>query len=113
MDAESIKSLISILVWGGAFFLMMRFGCGAHVMGRHGGHGTQHRDERTPSGGQQKDVVCGMRIDATNAAAASVYEGRTYYFCSASCRDKFEAAPHSYSGAAADASRAEGGHHHA
>ncbi len=26
MDPESIKSLLSFLLWGGLFFLMMRFG---------------------------------------------------------------------------------------
>ncbi len=44
MDAEGIKSLLWILVWGGLFFLMMRYGCGSHIMGghghgSHGGHG--------------------------------------------------------------------------
>lgn len=109
MDTESIKSLISILVWGAAFFLMMRFGCGAHVMGRHGGHGSHRGDDRAGPGGQDKDPVCGMRIDAANAAAASVYRGGTYYFCSASCRDKFEAAPQRYVGARAETST-EAGH---
>ena len=32
MDTEFIKPLASILIWGGLFFLMMRYGCGAHVI---------------------------------------------------------------------------------
>lgn len=33
MDAESLKSLTWLIVWGGFFYLMMRHGCGAHMMG--------------------------------------------------------------------------------
>lgn len=39
MDAESLKSLGWLLLWGGLFFVLMRYGCGAHMMGGHGGHG--------------------------------------------------------------------------
>ena len=37
--------LLYLLLFGGLFLLMMRFGCGAHVMGhgQHGQHG-QHGD---------------------------------------------------------------------
>ncbi len=42
------------------------------------------------------DPVCGMRIDPDDAAATAEYEGRTYYFCSEACRDRFEADPASY-----------------
>ena len=46
-----MESLFPYLLWGGLFFLMMRFGCGSHMFGhRHGdrgdakpgGHGTGH-----------------------------------------------------------------------
>lgn len=110
MDAESIKSLLSILIWGGLFFLMMRYGCGAHIMGGHGhGHHGGHGDSGGTPEGQTKDPVCDMTIEPQNAAAASLYGGRTYYFCSTSCRDKFEQAPEKYTGASASA---QGGHHH-
>lgn len=51
MDAEGIKSLPWILVWGELFFLMMRYGCGAHTMGGHGGWRWTHfsSDHRTGS----------------------------------------------------------------
>jgi YHS domain-containing protein len=42
------------------------------------------------------DPVCGMRIDADDAAATAEHEGKTYYFCSEACRDRFEADPASY-----------------
>jgi YHS domain-containing protein len=106
MDAESIKPLLWILFWGGLFFLMMRYGCGAHMMGGHrhgGGHGGQ--DGHGDSGGD-KDPVCGMDVIPGSAAAATLHAGRTYYFCSRSCRDKFEQSPEQYLNAPS-----EGGHH--
>lgn len=43
-----MDSLLSLLLFAGLFFVMMRFGCGSHVM--HGGHGHQHGE---PTGGGQ------------------------------------------------------------
>lgn len=40
-----------------------------------------------------KDPVCGMTIDAENAAGKREYAGETYYFCSPSCEEKFAANP--------------------
>jgi Cu+-exporting ATPase len=52
-----------------------------------------------------KDLVCGMTINEEDAAATSTHQGRVYYFCSTSCRDKFESDPDAYTGekTAADA----------
>jgi YHS domain-containing protein len=41
----------------------------------------------------EKDVVCGMQIDPAKAAGTSEYQGKTYYFCSNSCKTKFDANP--------------------
>ena len=111
MDAETLKSVGWLLLWGGVFFVMMRYGCGAHMMGRHrhGGHGGH--DDATP-GGDAKDPVCGMNVDPQKAGAAAVRERKTYYFCSTSCRDKFEQAPDKYVGASAQVGHQQGGHHH-
>ena len=109
MDAESIKSLLSFLLWGGLFFLMMRYGCGAHMMGGHGRHGG-HGGPRGSDG--KKDPVCGMTVDPEKAAGASVHAGKTYYFCSTSCRDKFEKEPAKYAAAPAHGEHQHGGHHH-
>lgn len=46
----------------------------------------------------QTDSVCGMQIDESEAAGQSEYQGRTYYFCSTSCREKFDENPEDYSG---------------
>lgn len=40
-----------------------------------------------------RDPVCGMRFQETEAAATSVYEGTTYYFCSVHCQKAFEQDP--------------------
>ena len=111
MDAETLKSVGWLLLWGGVFFVMMRYGCGAHMMGRHrhGGHGGH--DDATP-GGDAKDPVCGMTVDPKNAAAAAMRGGTTHYFCSTSCRDKFEQAPEQYAGASTEVGHQHGGHHH-
>ena len=111
MDAESLKSLGWLLLWGGVFFVMMRFGCGAHMMGGHGHGGHGGHGGATP-GGDAKDPVCGMTVDPQKAAAAAVQEGVTYYFCSTSCRDKFEQTPEKYIGASAQSGHQQGEHHH-
>ena len=111
MDAESLKSLLSILVWGGLIFFMMRFGCGAHMMGGHGHHGG-HGDADETTDKETKDPVCGMTVDRQKSTAASAYRGKTYHFCSASCRDKFEQAPEKYAVNTAQGEQQQGGHHH-
>ena len=44
----------------------------------------------------EKDVVCGMQVDPTKAAASSEFNGKTYYFCSKGCKTKFDANPAQY-----------------
>lgn len=44
----------------------------------------------------QKDPVCGMQIDPDNAAGQSTYQGKTYYFCSPACKQKFDKNPGQY-----------------
>ncbi len=89
MDAETLKSVGTLVLWAGLFFIMMRYGCGAHMMRGHGGHGH--------SGGGSKDPVCGMDVTPDKAAAATVHQGRTYYFCSKNCRDRFDREPDKFS----------------
>jgi len=50
-----------------------------------------------------KDPVCGMEIDAMDAAATSDYEGTTYYFCAIACKERFDAEPAKFLGAAEEA----------
>ena len=43
-----------------------------------------------------KDPVCGMQVVETSAPATSEYKGKTYYFCSPSCKTVFEKNPERY-----------------
>ncbi|MHB8525300.1 MAG: YHS domain-containing protein [Candidatus Acidiferrales bacterium] len=45
-----------------------------------------------------KDPVCGMSIRADSAFGRQEYAGRTFYFCSASCQEKFRREPGKYTG---------------
>jgi YHS domain-containing protein len=43
-----------------------------------------------------KDPVCAMEIDERQSAGTSVYNGRTFYFCSERCREAFDRNPKAY-----------------
>jgi Cu+-exporting ATPase len=43
-----------------------------------------------------KDPVCGMNVDERKTNLKAEFEGKTYYFCSASCKKSFEANPKKY-----------------
>jgi xanthine dehydrogenase accessory factor len=45
---------------------------------------------------EEIDVVCGMTVDVATARYRTTYEGRTYYFCSAGCLERFSADPASF-----------------
>jgi xanthine dehydrogenase accessory factor len=42
---------------------------------------------------EQLDPVCGMTVEVATARYRATHEGRTYYFCSAGCMDRFTADP--------------------
>lgn len=42
---------------------------------------------------KEKDPTCGMEMDKTRAKAISAYRGKTYYFCSDSCKKEFDKTP--------------------
>ncbi len=88
-----MDGLFSLLLFAVFFYVMMRFGCGAHMVhGGHGGHG-QH----TAAEGDDTDPVCGMQVSA-DSGYTKVYQGKPYRFCSRNCLDKFDANPQQYSG---------------
>ena len=47
-------------------------------------------------GVMEKDPVCGMQVEPAKAAATSQYQGKSIYFCSQACKQKFDANPASY-----------------
>jgi YHS domain-containing protein len=42
--------------------------------------------------------VYGMQVDEQRAAGKSEYQGETYYFCWASCKQQFDQNPERYTG---------------
>jgi xanthine dehydrogenase accessory factor len=45
------------------------------------------------------DPVCGMTVQVATARYRATHQGRTYYFCSAGCQQRFESDPTSFIGA--------------
>ncbi len=43
-----------------------------------------------------RDPVCGMEIKKEEAAASSQYKGQEYFFCTPSCKEKFDENPEKY-----------------
>jgi YHS domain-containing protein len=43
-----------------------------------------------------KDLVCGMNVDPATTKFRTEHEGTTYYFCSESCKSKFDVNPAPY-----------------
>ncbi len=56
----------------------------------------QHRVRAGDNGVQ--DPVCGMTIDPAAAAARIEHAGKTYSFCSETCRERFQSEPARYTG---------------
>ena len=88
-----MRGLLPLLVYAALFYLMMRFGCGAHMVHGHGGHG-RHNHGGTDTG-SAKDPVCGVLVEPDQGYTKS-HEGRLLHFCSRNCLDKFEAEPQRY-----------------
>lgn len=95
-----MEGLVSLLLFAAVFFLMMRFGCGAHMSG-HGKHGGHDHDSDSAHGkgdtafAPHIDPVCGMEVP-TEQGYGKMHDGQLYRFCSRTCLDKFEADPEQY-----------------
>ena len=62
-------------------------------------HPGQSHVHGAPSGGvaaASADPVCGMTVDPHTAKHRALHHGRTYYFCSTGCREKFTSEPERY-----------------
>jgi Cu+-exporting ATPase len=62
----------------------------------HHDHGDGHAHPHADAPRGVKDPVCGMTVDPHTAKHRAEYHGRTYYFCSARCRERFEAEPEKF-----------------
>ena len=53
-------------------------------------------DTHTPSASLATDPVCGMKVVVDDNSVHIDHDGVRHFFCAASCRDKFAAAPQRY-----------------
>ena len=83
-----MEGFFSFLLFAGIFYLMMRFGCGAHMM--HGHHGV--RDEESS---KHIDPVCGKKVPPLEGYG-KMHAGVLYRFCSRQCLDAFDQEPERY-----------------
>ena len=83
-----MEGLGSLLLFAAAFFLMMRFGCGAHMM--HGHRGASDKDSS-----KHIDPVCGKNVPPLEGYG-KMHAGQLYRFCSRQCLDAFDDEPERY-----------------
>ena len=62
----------------------------------HSAHPPRDGAISIPRVAKVRDPVCGMEINPATAAANSEFAGATYFFCSASCKQKFDVNPGLY-----------------
>jgi YHS domain-containing protein len=62
----------------------------------HGCAGLKTNSKKAGHVMQQKDPVCGMSVDTNKAMASTQSQGKTYYFCSQECKEKFDRNPAQY-----------------
>lgn len=85
-----MEGLLWFLILGGLIYVLMRFGCGAHMVHGHGGD--EGHAGHGGSAGEHTDPVCGMTV-AADQGYGKMHAGTLYRFCSRNCLDKFEADP--------------------
>jgi len=91
-----MEGLGSLLLFAVFIYLMMRYGCGSHMLSGRGGR-RRDRDSSEKEGSTVKhvDPVCDMEVDVEQGYG-KMYKGTLYRFCSRSCLDKFDAEPERY-----------------
>ena len=62
------------------------------------GHGSSKTQDLKTGGAKATDPVCGMSVSTDGARHRVEHGGHTWYFCGASCREKFVADPAAYEG---------------
>jgi len=87
-----MDGLLSLLIFAGLFYFMMRFGCGTHMA--HGNDKDTDKNKPNNNPGHI-DPVCGMKVD-TDKGYGMMHKGSLYRFCSRDCLDKFKASPQNF-----------------
>jgi YHS domain-containing protein len=83
-----MEGFLSFLFFAAFFYLMMRVGCGAHMM--RGQHGTTDDDAS-----KHIDPVCGKDVPPSEGYG-KMHADQLYRFCSRDCLDTFDAEPDRY-----------------
>jgi P-type Cu+ transporter len=73
------------------------------AIGIHPNHEHGRAPGAAPPPGKAIDPVCGMTVDIATAKHTHAHGGKTWYFCSPRCREKFAADPGRYTAPAAEA----------
>lgn len=68
----------------------------AHHGHSHGGTGEAGHGQVAEAAQVVRDPVCGMTVDPAAGKPTATYDGHSYHFCSASCREKFMKEPAAY-----------------
>jgi YHS domain-containing protein len=84
-----MEGLGVLLIYAVLFYMMMRYGHGAHMIHGHH-HGGKKNDQN--QGGKFIDPVCGKEVEADQGYGV-MNEGDPYRFCSRQCMDQFVAQP--------------------
>lgn len=84
-----MEGLGSFLIYALLFYVMMRFGCGAHIVHGHH-HGSKKNNQN--QGGKFIDPVCGKKVEPDQGYGV-MNEGNLYRFCSRHCLDQFDGQP--------------------
>jgi hypothetical protein len=66
----SFDTVVSLALFAGAMFLMMRFGCGTHVMGHAHGHSASGSDNEPRNSGRPANAALSTQVSGTPAAGA-------------------------------------------
>lgn len=99
MELEALIDLAWLLVGGALFFLAMRYAAARRSR-------APENPDPVPANGHTlsarsptavRDPVCGMTVEPSEDISW-IHSGRTYYFCSMSCRGRFRNAPDKFIG---------------
>ena len=82
--------LFSLLFFALFFYLMMRFGCGAHIT--HGNHGSKEHDHEKMDNQIFIDPICGSKVK-DEEGYGMLHDGKLYRFCSKEHLDEFDQNP--------------------
>ena len=90
-----MDAFFSFLMFAGLFYLMMRVGCGAHMV-----HGRQRANAQNSA--KHIDPVCGKDVPPSEGYG-KMHAGELHRFCSRKCLDAFDGEPERFLSKASEA----------